>query len=318
MNREIKTTLAIDGERGFKEAMADASRQMRVLNSEMKATSVAFAGQEDSTEALTAKGKVLNAQIDQQKAIVSALAKAVEESADKHGEHSKKTDGYRIQLNNAQAALSKLENELGQTDKALNSFGNEMDDGEKKADKLHSALSKVGAGLKGFAGAAGQAAVVGIKAIAAATAAAAAGAAVMAKQAMDTAGEVQKFSDVTGQSAERVQELSYVGKQIDMDFETLISSQSKLTRGMAQAKDGNKAQAEAFKELGIAIVGADGKLRDSKVVMMETVDALGRVGNETERDAISLAIFGRSALDLNPLIKAGSGEISRLSPLVSL
>ncbi len=71
--------------------------------------------------------------------------------------------------------------------------------------------------------------------------------------------------------------------------------------------------AEAFKKLGIETRNSDGSLRDSKVVMMETLDALGKVKNETERDALSMTIFGKSAMEMNPIIKAGSDGLKELS-----
>lgn len=51
---------------------------------------------------------------------------------------------------------------------------------------------------------------------------------------------------------------------------------------------------------------AKGQLKDSETVFYEVIDALGKIRNETERDAVCLDIFGRSATELNPLIKAGS------------
>ena len=314
MNREIKTTLALDGDKAFKDAMSDAAREMRVLNSEMKASTAAFAGQENSTEALTAKSKILNAQVDQQKAIVAALAKAVQDSADKYGAADKKTDGYRIQLNNAQAALSKMENELGQTSSSLNSFGTEMKQEETKAEGLHSALSKVGTGLKSFAGAAGQAAVAGIKAIGLATMAAAAGAVAMGKQAIETADETQRLADVTGHTAEQIQIMQYQGKALGVDIETMTGAQAKLTKSMAGATDTTKGTGAAFKALGIEVRDKlTGQLRDSKTVMSEALDALGGVGNETERDALAMQIFGKSAMEMNPLIKAGGKALDELA-----
>lgn len=73
------------------------------------------------------------------------------------------------------------------------------------------------------------------------------------------------------------------------------------------------AQGEAFKRLGISIKNSDGSLRDAKVVWAEAIEALGKVANETERDTISMTLFGKSAMDLNPLIKAGSKEIANLT-----
>jgi phage-related protein len=47
--------------------------------------------------------------------------------------------------------------------------------------------------------------------------------------------------------------------------------------------------------------------------MGEAFTALNGVGNETERDAIAMQLFGKSAMELNPLIKAGGDELNRLA-----
>ena len=85
------------------------SRQLRVLGIEMKANTAAFKGNEDSLEALTSRGNIYRKQVEQQKEIVAALARAVEESAQKYGDADRRTDEYRIKLNNATAALSRME-----------------------------------------------------------------------------------------------------------------------------------------------------------------------------------------------------------------
>ncbi|MDD4280275.1 MAG: hypothetical protein PHX74_11150, partial [Candidatus Sumerlaeales bacterium] len=51
---------------------------------------------------------------------------------------------------------------------------------------------------------------------------------------------------------------------------------------------------------------------NSQDIFFASIDALGQIGNETERDAMAMQIFGRSAQELNPLIKAGSDELLRL------
>ena len=40
----------------------------------------------------------------------------------------------------------------------------------------------------------------------------------------------------------------------------------------------------------------------------KVIDALGKVTNETERDALAMQILGKSAQELNPLIEAGSQD----------
>ena len=86
-----------------------------------------------------------------------------------------------------------------------------------------------------------------------------------------------------------------------------------MIRSMDAARHGSKEQAEAFDKLGISVQNADGTLRDAQDVFGDAIDALGAISNETERDAIAMTIFGRSARDLNPLIKAGSDGLRELA-----
>lgn len=171
--REIKTTLAIDGEKQFKAAMDDAYRGMKVLGSEMKLNTAVFGDNASSLEGLTKKGEILNKQISQQKEIVAALSKAVEDSAAAYGESDKKTDAYRIKLNNAEAALSRMEGELGDNEEAIRGFSKETDDADKKTSKWRESLAKVGEtlGKTVVAGAKAAAVAVGTMAVAAGAAA---------------------------------------------------------------------------------------------------------------------------------------------------
>lgn len=158
--REIKTTLAIDGEKKLKSALSDAARNMRILATESKATTSAFGDNAKSIDGLSVRNENLSKQIEQQEEIVRALNKAVEESTDIYGEADKRTDGYKIRLNNATAALNKMKNEVGSNSDAIQNLHDEMK--SKKIDKFTNALKKVGkvasktvtAGLKAAAGAA--------------------------------------------------------------------------------------------------------------------------------------------------------------------
>lgn len=121
--RDIKTRLSIDGEKAFTKAVNEAGRNMRVLGSELKSAKASFDATGDEMDFLGSKSRILNAQIEQQKAIVAALEDAVRDSAAAYGDASAKTDGYRIKLNNARASLVKLEKELKETDEEALDLG---------------------------------------------------------------------------------------------------------------------------------------------------------------------------------------------------
>ena len=152
--REIGATLKLDGEKEFRKGMNDAARGLRVLDSELKASSAAFAGNEKSMQALTNKGTLFEKKVAQQKKVIEALSRAVKESGQMYGDASAKTDGYKIKLNNATAALAKMERELEQNSQAMAELGNDtsraakmMDKLERKAKEMNASLRKAGEGL---------------------------------------------------------------------------------------------------------------------------------------------------------------------------
>ena len=78
---------------------------------------------------------------------------------------------------------------------------------------------------------------------------------------------------------------------------------------MSSARKGCGDTADAFKAIGVEVVDASGKLRKADVVFLEAIDRLSRMEDGTERDALAMSIFGKSAQELNPLIIAGSAGI---------
>ena len=310
--REIKTTLALDGEKAFKASMDEAYRGLKVLGSEMKLNTAIFADNANSMEALTKKGEILGKEVAQQKEIVAALAKAVEDSAAAYGENDKRTDDYRVKLNNATTTLTKMEGELSANEAAIQGFGQETQATEKKTinwtEALKTCADVMGKGITAAAKATG----VAIAAVGTAAVAGAKQLFDMTKGAGEFADELLTTSAQTGISTENLQKWSYAARFVDVDVSTMTGSMAKMIKQMDGAKTGTTASAAAFNKLGIDITGSNGQLRDSQTVFMEAIDALGKVTNETERDALAMQIFGKSAQELNPLIKAGSDELSRL------
>ena len=121
--REIKTSISLDGEKAFRQAVNDASRAMRVMNAELKAIGAEFGVTGDKQQFLTQKSNNLRQAIAQQEQIVQALSGAVSDSAQKYGDAAQQTDGYRIKLDNAKAALSRMKQELAATDREAEELG---------------------------------------------------------------------------------------------------------------------------------------------------------------------------------------------------
>ena len=121
--REIKTTLKVDGEKEFKKELADASREMRVLDADLRAISAEFRASGDAQAYYTQRSGTLNTQIRQQENIVEALNRAMKEAVAEYGDASREADGYRIKLSNATAKLFDLRVASEQAGRELEELG---------------------------------------------------------------------------------------------------------------------------------------------------------------------------------------------------
>ena len=131
----------------------------------------------------------------------------------------------------------------------------------------------------------------------------------MALEAGKAADELTTLSVQTGISTEELQKYQFAADRIDVSVETITGSMTKLTRSMSSASKGSKTTSQAFAKLGITITKSNGELRDRNEVFRETINALGKIENVTERDAVAMELFGKSAQELNPLILGGADAL---------
>jgi hypothetical protein len=131
---------------------------------------------------------------------------------------------------------------------------------------------------------------------------------IQAKQAEQEEAAKKRYRSELAAATERYNE------EVAIATKALNDIQAAAQEASAEIKSPEMGDAaKAFQKLGISVVDANGELRDSEVVFSEALEALGGIENATERDALAMAIFGRSAMELNPLIKAGADEIANLS-----
>ena len=127
------------------------------------------------------------------------------------------------------------------------------------------------------------------------------------------ADDINTMSKVYGIGTAELQKYSAAANLVDVDVETIAKTHLRLTKAMSGSEDETGAQAEAFAKLGIETKNANGELRDADTVWNETIVALGKVENETERDALAMQLMGKSAAELNPLIEDGGEAYKNLA-----
>ena len=309
----INTKFTLSGEKEYKQAISEIGSGMKVLDSEMRKVSSAYAQNADSVEALNAKNDVLERKISTQVEKIEYLKAALQQSAEKYGEADKRTMQWQTSLNNAEAELNNLNNQFDENKQKIADSGKEMGN---LGDVVNGLTSKLGIqlpnGMKSSMNAMGSldtqslALAGGFAAVAAAIVKVEKAMISMTKESAAFADNIITLSMQTGQSTQQLQEFAYTSELIDVSVDTLQGSLTKLTNNMQDTMNGTGNAKASFEALGVSVTNADGSMRSANDVFYETIDALGRVKNETERDAMSMDIFGRSAQDLNPLIIQGS------------
>lgn len=186
-----------------------------------------------------------------------------------------------------------LQRELIETTQNLENLEAQFDELDKVPSKLETISQKTGEWSEKT------------KKISAVAAAGVAGMIGLAVKSSATADDLLTLSRNTGFSVEELQKLQYAADQVDVPFDTMTGSITKLTKSMGS---GNKA----FETLGVSIRNEDGTMRDAVDVWYDAVAALGEVANETERDQLSMDLFGKSAMEMAGIVDDGGAALKEM------
>ena len=310
--RTITTRIALDGEKAFKDQMVQVNGELRNLKSEMTLVDATFKGQANTTEALTAKHKVLRGSVEQQRERVRALTQAVEDATAAYGDNDKRTDGYRQSLNRAKAELINLNRELEDNERYLDEASKSADGCAESIDEYGKAVRDADGGkdpmgnilgglssLKGVL--AGGAVVGGIKAV---------GDAIMSVV-EDTAeyrkimGTLEISSERAGYSAQQTADIYRTLQGVLGDTQTAATTTANLQAiGLAQ---------EDLVTITEAAIGAWATYGDSIPIdgLSESINETIQAGKVTGTFADVLNWAGTSEDDFNVKLEAANGTTER-------
>lgn len=280
MAQRIKgITIDIDGNAtGLEKALKSVDASLRDTQSKLKDVNKLLKLDPSNIDLLKQKQEYLNKAVGDTKKRHEELTKALEQM-EKAGITEENQEQQRA-----------LQRELVETKV-------KMDDLQKQADACHPALESFSAKAKGV-----SEATRGISTVAAGAAVGMVG---MAVKAAASADDLLTLSNVTGFTVEELQKMQYASSFIDVSMEAMTGSITKLTKNM-------ESGSTAFDTLGIKTRDVFGNLRDANSVFYEAVEALSHVQNETERDALSMEIFGKSAMEMAGIIDDGGAALKAL------
>lgn len=307
MGYDIGPKIGIDGEAEFRSAIQNLNTTLKTLGTEMGSVTSQFGKNQQSEEALTAKNKVLNKEIESQKDKLSKLKEGLAQSAAKYGENDEKTQKWQQAVNKAQETLNKQNNELDENKKSLENLKNGVDDAavsEQDATKKTSVFGEVlKANLTSTAIKSGiQCIKDGFSKIAQGIQSATGKLKEAITESVEYGDNVDKMSQKLGMSTDAYQKWSYVTERAGTSIDGMKGGMKKLaTAAQSNAKE--------FQKLGIS--QKDVKSLNQEDLFEKTIEGLAGMKAGTERTALASKLLGKSAVELGPLLNEGTGEIKK-------
>lgn len=274
-------------------ALKDIDSKTRNLDKELNQVNKALKFNPTNVDLWRQKQQLLNEKVSETKKRLEAL-KAAQSQMDAAG------------VDKSSAEYRELQREIITTESKLKNFEGQLREvGNANLKVLSEQFKDVGGKIEGV----GRS-LTGVSAAAAGVVAGLGAAAYKAGQAAD---DLNTLSKVTGIGTEELQKYGYAADLVDVSVEAIAKSNKKLTKNAYAAANGSKSQAEAFKAIGVSVTDANGNLRDSEDIFQDVITNLGKMTNETERDALAQQLMGKSAAELNPLIEDGGKTYKMVS-----
>lgn len=282
-------TIQIGGDTtGLDKALKGVNSQAKSAQNELKEVNKALKLDPGNTELLEQKQRALAAAVSATAEKLQTLKEAQKQAADQLA----RGDIGQEQYDALTREVVKTEAELKKATKAQEEFNVKAEEASAKLTDVGNKAQAVADKTKALsAAAAGLLVAIG-------------GAAVKSAEWADN---LNSLSQQTGITTEDLQKMQYASELVDVSVDDIAGSMTKLRKAMVAD---NKA--DVFQQLGVSVRDSTGALRDSSDVFYDVLDRLGKVGNETERDALAMEIFGRSADQLAGIIDDGGAALKQL------
>lgn len=278
-NRIKGLTIEIGGDTTkLSDSLKDVDKSLKDTQSQLRDVNKLLKLDPKNVDLLKQRHELLSKAVKDTKEREKELQTALEQlkNAGSTEENQRQQDLLQRELFETQQSLKDLEDQYKKSSPSLEAFAAGAKEVQEKTAKISAAAGVAAAGMIG-----------------------------MAAKAASSADDLLTLSNVTGFSVEELQKLQYASSFVDVSMETMTGSITKLTKNMASGSD-------AFDKLGIAITDSDGNMRDATDVWYEAIEALGGIQNETERDQVSMELFGKSAMEMAGIVDDGGEALKQL------
>lgn len=174
----------------------------------------------------------------------------------------------------------------------------------KQAQGVQGGLGRMGQAAKGIGGLMGSLL----------PAAAIAGVAALGKSAIDTADDLNDTSQRTGVAVESLSRFGQAAADSGSSIEGVAKGMGQLAKRIT---DPGSAASKALKGIGIATTDAQGKVRSLDAVMLDVADRFAKMPDGAEKSALAMQLFGKSGVELIPMLNQGREALEKYQATIS-
>jgi len=127
------------------------------------------------------------------------------------------------------------------------------------------------------------------------------------RQAVEFGDEIGKAAVKAGIGAREMSELAAAGKQFDISLKSVSDSLRFMQVNLSKATSGGRAQAEAFRAIGVEISDLQGMKADQQFERI--AEGISRLQKAEDKARAATEIFGKAGADLLPMFERGAAGI---------
>lgn len=280
-------TIKIGGDTsGLEKSLNSVNKEVKSTQKQLKDVEKLLKLDPTNTELLAQKQKLLSDNVKNTENKLKELTEAKKKFDATATETDKQSEGYM--------ALSReivaTEQALAKAKAQASGFSVNMEKAKATLDQVSSKAEKVAQATKGLSMVGGGVATALVG---------------MGVGSVKAADELNTLAKQTGLTTSEIQKFQYASDIVDV-------SVSDITGALKKMKTNMSGQNETWQRLGISTTDASGSMRDANEVFYETLEALSKIENETERDQVAMTLFGKNADSLAGIIDDGGAALKKM------
>ncbi len=168
----------------------------------------------------------------------------------------------------------------------------------RSAKKLEGGLSPLGGAIR----------KIGLGMLAAST-----GIALAVRRQLNFADELGEMAERIGVPVKELSRLAYAAQITGVPLETLEKSLGQLSKKMVAATKEGSPAGKMFRDLGVDVVDANGKMRDTEAVLQDLADRFVAMPDGAAKTALAMEMFGKSGAQMMLMLNNGGDGLRVLT-----